>query len=252
MLRDTITSDKLKAAGLGDIFRDRMSNNDLAGNGRNAISYVMHGPDGVAGVLLQPLAAEPQESDGVGLGYYPDRQQWVKVEVGGKVGYYIGYDPSNLPGPQDLERDKMISGYMEQLGGGQEWEAPVIRLKDSKTNLPDIWKLKSGRVVASVRNDWQWAWDLSGEIWEWFTAEDSVNEELAFVWCAKLLGINYRVGAEEVSILGLLGKDFFSPILRAAVNGPLIEMVLDEQKKRQTADSDSTSDSLNSTVGQNN
>lgn len=243
ILRQDVTKEKLIAVGLGTTLRDRMSKDDLANKGRLAMGDVLHGPAGHAGTIVYPLPTTPTDDEADGVGYYPDRQQWLHVEVDGTAGYWIGWNPEQLATPEDLQRDSVVSGYLEELGDGQLWECPIIRLQQGKVNLPDTWGLKQGKVVSRVRPDWKWAWELSGTIWDQLIAGIDPTEETAFSWCAQLLSINYRVGPEELSIMGVLGVASASVILRTAINGPFIEQLRAEQKKRNTPETDSVSSS---------
>lgn len=242
-LRQEINRERIVAAGLGDVLRDRLSRDDLANKGRLAIADVIHGPDATQGTIVYPLPTTPQDDEANGIGYYPATQKWRHIPATGGAGYWVGWDPENLPTPEALERETLISGYLEELGDGGFWECPIIRLVHGGFNLPDTWGLQDGKVVARVKKNWQWAWDLSGEIWDQLCSGSDPVREVAYSWCAKLLSINYRVGLAEVEILDLLGTNEATTILRAAINGPFIEKLREEQKKRSTPETDNQSTS---------
>ena len=249
------------AAGLGDVLRDRLANNDLAGLGRLAIASITNGPGGHSGLILQAVDHIDNNNPPPAPGYYPKQHTWERLSQtppltkGGQGGLstspdataWIGYDPHDLPGPQDLERDQIISGYYQPLGDGHDWACPVIRMHLGKVNLPDVWRLVNGKIVSQIKPDWQWAWDLSGQIWDSHITGADPTVETAFLWCSKLLGINYRIGPVEASILGLLGRDELPGILRAAIHGPFVEWAKAELKKSDPASSVETP--VNSTPG---
>lgn len=229
--RQNLTREHITRHGLHSVLRDRMTVQDLTGTGRLAVRDIVVGPGGLEGSILCPLTTDVRDGEHEGIGYYPQNQEWLQVPVPGDTGYWLGWNPASLPTPDDLQRDTIVSGYWQALGDGQQWACPVIRQKHGASNLPDVWRLKDGKVVSTVKPDWQWAWDLSGEVWDAMVAEGEIDQSLAFVWCAKLLSINYRIGPEECSVLGLFGRDEYRDVLQAAVNGPLIELLMEQQKK---------------------
>jgi hypothetical protein len=244
--RQSLKVEYLVRLGLGDVLRDRMATIDVTGEGRLAVAGVIKGPDGHDGTIISPLPFVVLDEDAAQtqpIGYFPDNQCWTRVGS-----YYVGYQLDGLPGPNDLMRDDIVSGYPIMLGEEHraEWETPVIRLKAGLTNLPDVWRFVGGKVVPQVRSDWAWAWDLSGDIWDYFDQGKDIPNELAYLWCVQLLGMNYRIGPAEASILGLLGKTVFIDILRAAINGPLVDKWRAEEKKRSEA---AIADLVSSDVG---
>src|SRR4051812_25724656 len=96
--RDSIKPADIVKAGLGDTFRDRMTQTDLSGAGRLAIASVGNGPGGHNGTILQCLPEEVAEVDDndapAVIGYFPAQQTWEQVG-----GYWIGYAPQSLPSP---------------------------------------------------------------------------------------------------------------------------------------------------------
>lgn len=228
--RQTLGRDLLVAAGLGDVLRDRLTPNDLAGIGGLALAEVQHGPDGHSGVILYPMTdderAGGEEMPPLVIGYYKGSQEWEPFG-----GYYVGWVPDDLPTPEGLEREQSLRGYPEILGDGREWICPLIRMEHGQHNLPDVWGIRQGKFSAWVKPDWAWAWDLTGEIWDYFSKQKDIPNALAFEWVVKLLSINYRVGPIEVTALKLFGRDEYRVVLEAAIHGPLIERIRGTQKK---------------------
>jgi len=228
--RQDLNRDKVVSLGLGDVLRDRLTANDLAGIGGLAVSDVVHGPGGHSGTILYPMSElervdDPDRAPLV-VGYYPGAQTW---EPSGP--YYVGWVTDDLPTPEGLERDLTLRGYDETLGDGRNWLCPMIRMRDGLNNLPDTWGIKNGKFCQWVKPDWQWAWDLTGEIWDYFEREADIPHQLAFEWAVKLLSINYRIGPVEATALKLFGRVEFKPVLQAAISGPFVEKVLAAQKK---------------------
>ena len=233
VFRDSIKPDDIVAAGLNETLRDRMSQTDLSGNGRLAVASVDNGPGGHNGTILQVLPEEADEPDenaapATAPGYYPAKHTWEQV---GK--YWVGYDPNDLPGPHELERERTIAGRQVVLGDARTWGVPTIRLKAGKYRLPDTWKLVNGQFTAVIKPDWKWAWELTGEIWDWHSGTVTKTPAELFAWCVKLLAINYRIGPFEAGLLGLVGTEEFESILFCSIGGMLRE-AYEQQKKSVT------------------
>jgi hypothetical protein len=227
--RDVINPADITDAGLHDILRDRMTQTDLSGNGRLAVASVNNGPAGLNGTILQCVPEDLDEPDEdappvPAPGYYPAKHTWEKV---GK--YWVGYDPKDLPKPEELERDQLVGASELTLGDNRIWLAPKIRMQEGGHVLPDTWKLVQGKFVSMIKDDWAWAWDLSAEIWDWFTGQTAKTSPELFQWCVKLLSINYRVGPLEAGLLGLLGSRECRPLLCRAIGG----LILDEAARQK-------------------
>lgn len=251
--KDGLQKSHIVAAGLGGILRDRLTPEDLAGSGRLAIAGVTNGPGGLHGVILQVqienvFAPDDADTAPTAVGYYPQRQTWQPMFSAGSPlpAAYIGFDPADLPTPEDLERDTLISGYDRELADGRIWMTPIVRLTHDTHLLPDTWKVEGGKVVSKIKPDWAWAWDLSGQIWDWFVNKTTLDRDTAFDWCARLLSINYRVGPVEIGILNVLGKSEYQDILHDAIAGPMIALHEQQKKSGITAGTDA---SVNSSAG---
>lgn len=237
--RDGLKPPAVVAHGLHDVLRDRMTETDLSGLGRVAVASVTNGPGGQMGTLLQCLSdTTDDETEPVAVGYFPNQQTWQQT---GK--YWTGYVTGQLPTATELRRDKFISGVDVTLENGDVYECPTIRLMHDGSNLPDVWKLVDGKFKSITKPDWNWAWELSGDIWDSFVANGSVNNEQAFEWCVKLVGINYRVGPHEASILELFGSSTMASVLQSAIGGKLLEHYADQQKKSEPAPTETTASS---------
>lgn len=246
--RETIKAGVLIKSGLGDVLRDRLDNTSLSGSGRLALASVVHGPAGQSGVILKPLTIDERDGEADRVGYYPEEQEWLKVDVAGTPGYWVGWDPKKMPTADELARDTFVTGSLEELSDGGMWECPIVRLINRGVGLPDVWGLENGLVVSRVKKNWLWAWDLSGEVWSWVDSKTSIPLETVFGWAARTLGINYRVGPIECSILGLMGAAESRSVLLLSVNGPFVEKLrqADQASVRASGDSGVPSDSSGS------
>lgn len=243
--RDSISPEEVIRAGLGDTLRDRMTPTDLSGNGRLIVASVNNGPGGHNGTILQVIPEQTEEPDedapAVAIGYFPKQQQWEQV---GK--YWVGWDPNNLPTPEDLERDEFCGESEVTLGDGRVWMCPVIRLTQGAHRLPDVWKLVNGKFTSVIKPDWAWAWDLTGDIWDWYTSDRTKTQPELFEWAIRLLSINYRVGPCEAGILGLIGSREYKTILYRAIGGLLWDQ---SEGQKKVDDTPSTANGVSSSAG---
>lgn len=231
----------VRATGLGDVLRDRLTNTDLSGLGRLTIASITNGPDGHDGTLLQcrSVVDDDEDSPPQPVGYFPKSQTWIKS---GK--YWTGYDPNALPTLAELQRDKLVGGFPVVMENGQECICPTIRMSDSQANLPDVWRMVDGKFKTVTKPDWNWAWDLSGEVWDQFISNSELKLDQAFEWCCKLIGINYRIGPHEAGLLGMLGSTTYREVLHSCIGGSLLTHL--QQKKSEQV---STVDTATSSAG---
>lgn len=244
--RDALTAGDIVKAGLDIVLRDVMSPPDLDGRGRLAIASVQSGPGGHNGVILQvvnDLSVNLVEEDQppVQVGFYPQSHTW---EPNGA--HWVGHDPNALPLCEDLARDSMLDSTEVVLADGRTWLAPLVRRPEGRHSLPESWRMTNGAIETRVKPAWQWAWDLSGEIWDWWQSGTGLPKATAYAWCAQLLSINYRVGMFELGVLNAIGSQEYPAILQAAIGG----MILDEYRRQKKVDAiPPTADSATSSAG---
>src|SRR5688572_15772379 len=103
--RDSITPKEIEAAGLAYAFEKP---------GRKSVRRVLaNGPDKADGGSGQGLVlADPARVDSSQTGIYQDWQTWRKHPT---ANYYVGVNKNELPGPDDLAREKQIPGVMMEL-----------------------------------------------------------------------------------------------------------------------------------------
>lgn len=189
--------------GLGYAFEEGPARGEIA-----------KGPNGQAGVLLSV--------DGAACRYVEDPTEQVWIDTA-NPDVFIGYELANKPTPTDLKRSRVpqIADAIK-LADNQVWEVPQLRL----------WMDHFGFVVAlptrPMRSGGQW---LEGQVLpEWEHADEVANRILAKMleladqgsdpdagvgWSfadamdmvSDVLAINYRVSADELGLLGTLGKD---------------------------------------------
>ncbi len=192
------------------------------------------GPGNVSGILCAvngPGDPPPM--------YHPDRQTWRQ---GPGAKFWIGLDNDAKPGPDDLARPRIISGEHVKLRDGNEWTVPICFSFLRGMTLPrtlvlgedcQTWKLATLPEFLKLCKDAEMVWeayrnpDANGEI--------TIGEMQAPRIAVDALAVNYRIGALEVSMLGLLSNVEMWDILEAMIDKPNLERVaMDYAKKNAT------------------
>jgi len=201
---------------------------------------VQRGPDGGAGAVFGV--------EGVDARYMPERQDW-KGAPGTKWG--VGYWRSSKPGPADLARPEQIGGHAVRLADGHEWLIPVARYLDGGTAFPERLQLgpdgqwaQTGTIpqYADICRQAETAWAALStrlEDDETGTVEFTLHDEAQLA--AQALGVNYRVGPVECSLLGLFDTTAVSAVVLALVDWPSVKaLTIAEEKKSPVGAGDST------------
>jgi hypothetical protein len=196
------------------------------------------GPGGGSGVLLCAQSTGGQIPDR--LGYYPDAQDWQRVE---ESDLWIGLDPHAPPGPDDLARRGQrvnpdgspaapFAGHLCRLAGfngagGREWEVPVVRRPDpaGTSNLPQRFVRSGGRVrgdlLPAYRAIWEETQRAVGAFFPKTEADRVVETEWSIDLAVRGLGLNYRFGWDLQNRLGLIDTTNWEAVLGALVDFPL-------------------------------
>lgn len=171
------------------------------------------GPSGTSGVVV---ADHPHS------GYHPERQTWHHV-----AGLWVGWQDS--PTPASLQRPIQIDGYLFELGDGQQWMCPVLRVHGIRLNLPSTWGLDAaGNFSQQVLPGYEDEIELAEKIWQHVNGEPLTKPE-AFSLCARLLAVNYRLSPAAVSALGLITSDNYQRVFQAAIDGPAIQALMQDK-----------------------
>ena len=228
----TVTVADLRQSGLGYAF-------EPWDGARCTAVEVARGPDGSGpGVVV----ADPGCVDASLIGFYPDKQRWVKVPG---VDAHVGWRPDQPPTPADLARPTQIAGHAVRLGDGGLWQAPVARslieqdgdirytvALPTATGLDDDGNWAEGHVVERYKPLWELAcrwWDaVSGAMGD----EDEQEAGASFTFhgindaALSVLAVNYRVGRAEVGALGLFDSRCVYEVMNALVDLPALRTIL--------------------------
>lgn len=204
------------------------------------------GPDGHIGLTLGNFW----------VGHKPEEQTWCDS---GK-GYWVGMWNAYRPTPMDLEREQRVSGHAVRLEDGNEWEIPVARYIEAGSPIPSrlvlgpggVWKTEPLERFVMFS---QVADKVAGNLYrgEAMTMGEAI--EIAVM----AIGMNYRIDAAGISMLGLLtrGKDTangvetgnLQEVLGAIVDLPRAVAMAEEAFKKKTVERNGPRILMTSTVG---
>lgn len=145
--------------------------------------------------------------------------------------FWVGFDNARKPGPRDLQRPMMLEGYGAPLLDGNEWCIPRVKKWNGAKldwDLAFPYTLRAGivdgraRVTPSVAPEFQPLEKLGTELVSAFCNGCQWEIEALFQAAKVLLERNYYMGAEEISLLGLLDVPKALLIARLAVDEPFI------------------------------
>ena len=147
--------------------------------------------------------------------FRPDDQVWKLI----KPGVWLGYYKQGKPKPEDLQKSRIIPGYLIPLADGNQWRVPLVReyLHEQKpsTQLPrkmdfngDGWT--EGEILEAYQYLTRIVEPFFDRWYEAFREHDFDPEANFLVWddnpCAEavqILSCNYRLGNHEAAALGL-------------------------------------------------
>lgn len=216
------------------------------------------GPGGTSGVVLGISTRHGGSPPHVGN--FPDRQKWIPredlqraapVPAGQPIQCYLGWLETDPPASRDLERWAMVPGYTVNDAHNYEWQIPVGRSPREGFEygtLPQSYLLADGEAAGVLQPSYQWLWELSGRIRDWYRnddgpAEGATPEEIAqhqrppFGWlvvqAARLLAVNYRVGHAELNALHRVGREVLTQAtVHAICQASFDWQIVDEAKKK--------------------
>lgn len=195
---------------------------------------VTGGPDGGDGVIL---AVGPHDGR---VAYLKDAQDWQPAPApqcaagptaGTAPSWWLGFDRASPPTPADLARPEMLRGRAVALGDGRDWTIPAARLWVEQecaavpvNGLPQQLALANqGGLTMLPLPQWRPLSDAGMRVWSGLQFSEkriSINLPLDDEWTIAIdaLAANYRLGAEEVSALGLVTTSNLASILLALVD----------------------------------
>lgn len=158
--------------------------------------------------------------------FNPDEsiQRWYKTP---KI--WVGWEVGNEPGPEEMKKSpsEFIPGYFLQDEAGQGWVIPVARSQAGKGTLPnDIeWNLETNQPSIKRKAKYDWLWQLSEEIWDYWNTEARPKDN---PWLAaqalKILQVNYYVSAIELNAFAAMGRSVMDEVRIQAISFLFIDL----------------------------
>lgn len=184
------------------------------------------GPDGGPGTLIavNPRAGKSAKA------FIPDEQVWHRAP--GRD-WFFGWLKADPPSPEGLIRERPLPGHPVRLGDGKQWTIPVARFATGEIVLPKAMGLdESGTFGLRPLPEFSYLAAGAETFWQALTGGDElVQIEFEEFWpvVVEALRLNYRVGQEEASVLGLVTTTNIWEALRALIDWPTVEKFLKEQ-----------------------
>lgn len=192
-------------------------------------------PTGSPGMLLfdqQRLGAAPP-------GYRPDEQTWRKIP-GSET--WAGFYKEHRPTPESLARSEQLTGELLNLGDGQQWLAPQLKVFAGEQGFQPAYPLiadldengnwvSGGASPASAKMEKLFERLMDGMAGEGLSTNDGLD------MACQLLAINYAIDRVEAAMLRLLEtNETLGRILRVASDWDAAM----EWAKKKTPTSDQT------------
>jgi len=221
----TLNRRLLADRGLADVLADV----EAAGLAHHEIAAAA-GPGGKPGMIV---CARPGEGVPLPrrLGYYPDDPHvtWHTLR-GGDL--YLAIDATSPPGPEDLLRRDPLGGQAVRLGDGREWQVPVIRCPIGGTQLPQSIGWHDGALGLQVKPAYRDLWDRSLAAADFAFVSGTISYEVGAALAVDVLALNYRLGRDELTLLGLLDTLNIEHVLHAMVDYAKVKAFNVERKKK--------------------
>jgi hypothetical protein len=173
------------------------------------------------------------------LGYYPDRQTWLKIPKGSTSHQlYVGFWKEERPGPEDLKRADQLPGSLVRLRDGKDWLVPIARGWNDRGDQASWYNALPKTLTIDANGEWAiggvepkyaFLWELANRWWtemlgQEVAADGSVRFDFASGHDAavSVLAANYRVTRIEAALLGLFDDQFYAAgaILNAMIEWP--------------------------------
>jgi hypothetical protein len=167
------------------------------------------------------------------LGYYAERQTWVKCTEGK---FWIGYEGlEGLPGPEELERETTYGGIRVALGDGRKWLVPCCEV------LPrGVRRTESGEWERTRQAKFEKMYAIGERLFKWAMGEQSLGKYELYELVGSALGWNYHVSVDELSVLGAFSEETIVPAAYAVLDfGQRTEIIQSlERAEKKTGDVD--------------
>lgn len=213
---------------------------------RKAFQHVITGPHGEPGFIV----ADESSVDRSAIKYRPTEQTWRAVTRPEGLDVCLGWYHDEPPTPTDMVRRQPLPGVSVLLADGHAYQVPIARrFAEFEGRLLGVCGLPQ-----SLARDSAGVWVPSGPIaryarlWDLLQGYLAAREEALAKADADgviyfdfppinelaigILGINYRIGPDELEALGLWTQEARTQILRIALD----EQTREDWIKKKAAD----------------
>jgi hypothetical protein len=186
-----------------------------------------------------------------------------KMDDGGHA--FIGWPEDEPIGPENFERETMISGAIVSDDNGDSWSIPVARARDSELGkLPTRWVMTEDGLTSKVTKEMKPIWEFGGEVMAYLRAlnafqldqvppPETWKDPWAFHAALRVLGVQYHIGQAEMVLLdaiesGIMSINFVAAILHGFTDYQAYIEYHYQKKTREAATA--SGDSSNSSSGE--
>ena len=194
------------------------------------------GPEDKPGIVV----AARLDGAGPAPSYKADEQVWRKrSDV-----LWIGMRRDAKPTPAELEQRDMLESHAVELADGNTWRMPVaVVAPHGATRLEVVLGIdENGADAEIVKPSQKRFGDLAHKFWDAFMSAEDGKVSFAVDGLVELavagLSLNYRVGVDELRMIGALSSDNIWKLAYAAIDGPrfdeLVKELMETQKKTES------------------
>jgi len=189
----------------------------------------VNGPGGQNGCVFVPHGAKSEPA--VNVEYRAETQTWYEAD-----GYWVGFQNDVPVTPRSLIRENVLRGLDIKMADDQLWHIPAaIRLPRR------VQVTKSGELVYTPQDRYREFYAIAEKLAYWSSDPDiDVQDIEVFHAISHALGMNYHVSDAEVSLLGLVTTENWSPCLWAIRDVDMLSVmeaaIAEAQKKTEFVD----------------
>jgi hypothetical protein len=152
------------------------------------------------------------------------------------------------PQPADLERRRLVPGYLIADTRGQRWHYPAMRGNDNYSapygGLPGEYTFNArGAARLVLSPEYHQLWAQTARVWDYLVEAEPIGQPISQLELVQIaaasLAVNYRVGHRELAVLQQLGRAVISTqnlhvILRSICDVESVDKYLAEKKRDES------------------
>jgi len=174
--------------------------------------------------VLQVVAPRGGVEPPVNIGYAGEvSQAWHERPAG--CDCWLGLDKQYPPTPAELAID-MPTGHPLELGDGQTWRVAIVRSVQPERSQVPFDFVYDDRGRPTTERQASALWELAEQGWNHYfdrAHHPIISTEILLDLCLGALGLNYRLGKAEQTVLRLVNSRNWSRCLELLLDVPLLE-----------------------------